>query len=339
MIEQFDTFRENVSTKIEKSDYLDFAEQMFIKCFRSKGYIEENAVNITSQVDRSVDFIGSKISTLKHYVIEEDFGEIGRFIIQNSMKLKALKSIRVAEPQKFGSYYKCMGLVAKPEIERVVYDTFDYFANFLCIPFEDMCIKICSLDYDLMSAIKVVDSRVNIEVDKNSIEHYRHRYGMDKEQITGRDFNIGIKKLGTDSFFTCATFVLMESPEKKMAIDMGIGNCSLSMCKFGTSSTVSSSRMADIIEIDSVEKEKFADALIAVSVLLKEDVKNHISHHFRKKYRQYLNALLFWNERFNYSKEELVNFILIFLSKEYSADFSSMKDTYLNALINNSTSE
>lgn len=325
-------WRKMESTGHEKSDYLDFVEQMFVLCFGSKGYIEEKAVNITSQIDETVDFIGSKISPLKHYILNEDFGQVGRFLIQNSMKLKALKYIRIAEPQKFGSYYKCMGIIAKPNIERVTFDTFDYFTNFLKIPFDDICIKICSFDDDLMSAIKGIDKRVNIEIDKNSLEHYRHKYGMDREQITGRDFNIGIRMNGTNDFFTCATFVLMETSSRKIAIDMGIGNCSLSRCKFGTSSTVSSSRMADIITIDSIEKEKFADALIAVSILLKEDVKNHTSRHFRKKFRQYLNALLFWNEIFNYSTDELVDFILIFLTREYNTDFSSMKDSYLDAI-------
>ena len=33
MTKQFDMFRENVSTRTEKSDYLDFVEQMFMQCF------------------------------------------------------------------------------------------------------------------------------------------------------------------------------------------------------------------------------------------------------------------------------------------------------------------
>lgn len=65
---------------------------------------------------------------------------------------------------------------------------------------------------------------------------------------------------------------------------MGISNCALSMCKFGTRSTVLSSRMADIIDINTIEQEKFADDLIAVATLLKEDITNHPSKHFRKKF-------------------------------------------------------
>lgn len=316
----------------EKSNYLDFVEKSFTSCFRSKGYIEERPVDITSQVDKTVDFVGSKISALKCYVLAEDYGEKGRFIIQNSMKLKALKTIKSVEQHRFGSYYKCMGILAKPDIDLVVADTFDYFLNFLGFAYEDMCVKICSKDEDLVTAVKNLGIPVRMEIDKNTLEHYRHKYGMEKEKITGRDFNIGIRKFGTDDFFTCATFVLMETPERKIAIDMGVGNCSLSLCKFGTTSTISSSRMADLIVIDSVEKEKFADALIAVSVLMKENVRNHVSSHFRKKFRQYMNAVSFWNEKFNYSCEEMVDVILTFLSMEYDEDYSIKRQEYLNVL-------
>lgn len=256
---------------------MDFVEQKFKDCFSSKDYIEEQPVNITSQVDKTVDFIGSKISPLKKYVLTEDFGENGRFLIQNSMKLKSLRYLKETTPQKFGS-------------------------------------------------------RINREVDKTSIEHYRHKYGMSKENITGRDFNIGIRKKGTNDYFSCGTFVLMESPDKKIAIDMGIGNCSLSMCKFGVDSTVQSSRMADLINIDSIEKEKFADSLIAVSTLLKEDIINHPSKHFRKKFRLYFNALSYWSEKLNITEEEILIYALDYLNLEYKENFSYTDERFAKIL-------
>lgn len=37
----------------------------------------ENPVLITSKIDKSVDFIGSKISTLKHYILENNIPDEG----------------------------------------------------------------------------------------------------------------------------------------------------------------------------------------------------------------------------------------------------------------------
>ena len=90
--------------------------------------------------------------------------------------------------------------------------------------------------------------------------------------------------------------------------------------------------IADILEIDSIKKEKFADSLIAVSILLKEDIINHQSKHFRKKFRQYLHALYYWNEKFKYSTDELTRFIIEFLNVEYHIDFNQKEDEYKKVL-------
>ena len=326
--------KETIQERKNKTEYLDFVEDKFSKCFSKKWYIEEKPVNITSQIDKTVDFVGSKISALKKYIIKEDFGEIGRYLIQNSMKLKSLKFLKTDIPQKFWCYYKCMGVLAKPELERVVNDTFEYLTSseYLNIPFEDICIKINSNDEDLMSAIAGIDSRIIREIDKSSIEHYTHKYGMENDNITWRDFNIGIRKKWTDDYFSCATFVIMEDEHKKIAIDMWISNWSLSMCKFGTSSSISSSRMADIININTIEQEKFADALIAVSTLLKENITNHHKKTFRQKFRLYLDALYFWNEKFQYTNDELTNIIIKYLNAEYNDNFDENRENYSKIL-------
>ena len=56
--------------KGNNTDYLDFVESKFSECFSKKGYFQENPVEITSQVDPTIDFIGSKISPLKKYIIK-----------------------------------------------------------------------------------------------------------------------------------------------------------------------------------------------------------------------------------------------------------------------------
>lgn len=322
--------KESIQKLNDKTKYLDFVENKFSECFSKKWYIEEKPVNITSQIDKTVDFVGSKISALKKYIIKEDFGEIGRYLIQNSMKLKSLKTLKTNIPQIFGCYYKCMGVLAKPELERVINDTFEYFTSseYLNIPFEDICIKINSNDKDLMSAIAGIDSRIIREIDKSNIEHYIHKYGMENENITWRDFNIGIRRKWTNDYFSCATFVIMENKHKKIAIDMGISNWSLSMCKFGTNSTIPSSRMADIINIDTIEKEKFADALIAVSILLKENITKHPKKNFRQKFRMYLDALNYWNKKFQYTNDELTNIMIKYLNAEYNYNFDENKENY-----------
>ncbi len=320
--------------KGRNNEYLDFVESKFNDFFTSKGYYEEKPVNITSQVDPTIDFIGSKISPLKEYIIDNNIPENGIFLIQNSMKLKSLQSLKTNDFQKFGSYYKCMGTLTTPNLNKIVYDLFEYLTSrdYLHISSDDICIRICSMDKDLLNAIENVDPKIRREIDTVSLKHYRHKYGMDEENIFGRDFNIGIRKNGTEEFFNCGTLVLMEKDGEPIAIDMGLGNCSFAMCKYGLNSTVQSSRMADLINVDSIAKEKFVDSLIAVSILMKEEVYEHSSKHFRKKFRQYLNCLMYWNQQFQYSDEELINYIITFLSYEYDNNFEDKEEAWTKVL-------
>ncbi len=308
-----------------KNEYLDFIEGQFENCFLEKGYIQEPASKITSRVDPTVDFIGSKISPLKKYVLSDTIDESGHFSIQNSIKLKSLKNLRTLIASKFGSYYKSMGLLTKPDIERVVYDTFDYFTNpkYLGMPLEDIRIRISSQDEDLIKAIENVDKGILREVDSANA-NYTHKYGLGDRGIFGRDFNIAVRKRGTEDFMNIGTVVVMESSEKAHAIDMGIGNCALSMCEFGTDSTVASSRMADIYRINSIENMKLADAMIVVSILQMEDIRSIPSKQFKYKFNKFNHAIAYWGDVLGMNDEEILVLMDSFIALEYkNTEFKS----------------
>lgn len=319
---------------ISKSEYLDFVEGKFKTCFSERGYIEEPSVDVTSKIDPTVDFVGSNISPLKKYLDTEDYGDIGRYIVQECMKFKSFKYLKTDIPQKFGCYYRGMGIIAKPELERVVKDTFDYLTDekYLNIPLEDLCIKVSSMDEDLIEVTESVNDKIIRIIDQCGVEHYRHRYGMDEKNVFGRDFNIGLRKTGTEDFLNFSSFVIMENNDRKLAIDMGISNLVLSMCKFGASSTISSSRIADFLDIDCIMKEKFADSLVAVATLLKEDITNHRSKHLRMKFNQYLRVLNYWNQQLQYTEEDIINLMVKYLTAEYHYNFEYREEEFHKVL-------
>ena len=312
------------------SKYLDFVEEKFLQCYSQKGYIIEEAVDITSQIDPTIDFIGSKISPLKKYILSDNIPAPGYALIQNCIKLKSLKTIQTDQPFRFGGYYKGMGTLAFPDIRKSAEDLFEYLTSpkYLAICPQDICIRICSKDLDLMDSLVNINSEIKREIDTRDMCHYRHKYGMESNNITGRDFNVGIRHNGSNEYINCATLVVIERGSHPIGIDVGIGNLSLCMCKFGKSSTIAASRMSDIIPINSVETEKFADALIVVATLLKENILIHPSNHFRKKYRQYLNAAIYWNNLLGFTASELTDLIIAYLRLEYKIDYSSNYQTW-----------
>lgn len=304
------------------NEYLNFVEDKFIECFTDKEYIMEEPVLITSQIDKTVDFVGSKISPLKHYLLEDNIPDEGVALIQNCMKLRALNHLKDHIPQQFGSCYRGMGTITKCDLEKVVNDTFDYLLSdkYLGIDPNDIRIRISLSDNDLINSIKKVDNRIEREYNTEADECYKHIYGLEKQQITGRNFNIAVRKGRSDVFFDCAAVIVMENPYEKLAIDMGIGNSSLAMCYYNTDNTVASSRMGDIIKIDSVEMMKFADSIIASSTLLYENITEHPSKHFRRKFRKYLQALRFWREELGVTDEKILSYMNEYLNLEYNCN-------------------
>ena len=94
---------------------------------------------------------------------------------------------------------------------------------------------------------------------------------------------------------------------------MGFGNLTISMCKHGLDYTISASRMADVMDINTVEETKLADAITAVSILQYEDVKKFPgTSNIRWRFNQYNSVISFWKEKIGVNNEQL-----LFYMKEY----------------------
>ncbi len=123
-----------------------------------------------------------------------------------------------------------------------------------------------------------------------------------------------------------ATIVLMEQGTKPLAVDMGISNLTLSMCNFGKDNAIAASRMADLIKIDSIEKQRLADALIALSLLQKENVHNLSTHstgrskNFRRKMNKYNDAVAYWKDKLNLTNEQILEYMKEYIDLEFKVN-------------------
>ena len=206
--------------------------------------------------------------------------------------------------------------------------------NVIGIKPQDLLIKINADDKDL---IVVTNSVVgNICREENATDaHYRHKYGLDEQGIFGRDFNIALRKQKTDEFVTVGTVVLMEQNNRKIGVDMGIGNLSLAMCNFDKDNTLTVSRMADIIYIDNIGKQRFADSLMGLALLQKEHVQNISSHadraskNFRWKFNKYEDAVVYWKSQFELSDEQVLEYMQRYIDLEFKDNNYESEATWL----------
>ena len=78
---------------------------------------------------------------------------------------------------------------------------------------------------------------------------------------------------------------------------------------------------------------KFADSVVAVSTLLYENILEHSSKHFRKKFRQYLQALRYWREQLNISDQNILDYINQYLYLEYDSE-NFVEEKKYNKILN-----
>ena len=174
-----------------------------------------------------------------------------------------------------------------------------------------------------MNSIKNIAQRIIREYDTFEEKYYKHKYGLESEEITGRNFNIGVRKKGTSTFLDIGNIIVMENKKMQLAVELALGNCTISMSYFGTNSTVSGSRISDVFEVNTIEKTKFADALIVVAVLLFEGINNIKSHRwFEYNFRKYCKAIFYWKEKLNVNYERIAEYIRNFLIFEYNSNIT-----------------
>lgn len=314
-------------------EYLDYVEGEFDGRFSQKGYRKEEPVEVSSRIDSTVDFVGSKISPLKRLVLNGNISDQGHYLIQDCFRTKGIKKLTTPESSRFCSCFRIMGTLTNPDVEKIVFDTFDYLVNGIGINSQDLLIKINANDRDLIAATSSVAG--NIRRAENATDaHYQHSYGLDEQGIFGRDFNIAVRKRGTDEFVSAGTVVLMEQHGRKIGIDMGIGNLTLSMCNFGKDNTPAVSRMADVFYVDSIETQQFADCLMGLALLQKEHVHT-ISRHtdmgktFRWKYKKYENAVVFWKSQLGLSDEQVLGYMKRYIDLEFKINNYESEATWL----------
>lgn len=81
------------------------------------------------------------------------------------MKLRALKYLKNNLPATFGSCYRGMGTLTKIDLNKIIYDTFDYLLNpkYLGISPNDIKIKLNSKDIDLIKSTETIGKIIKRE--------------------------------------------------------------------------------------------------------------------------------------------------------------------------------
>lgn len=309
---------------------IDFVNRAFIQCFSEKNYKRECSVNISSGIDDSVTYIGSGISVLKPLMLSGNIHNKGNFIKQKAIRTQSLKNIYNTEcVTEFSSFFDALCVLAKYErLDDLVQDSFSFFEEYLGISSEDIMLRINSGDTDLIKATARINSKVKREFNTRPIKYYQHRYGLDQQGIYGRNLNFAFRDKKSGTYKDVGNIIVIESQNKKYAAELALGVQPAVMRKYGVPTSIQASYIADVVDINSVEKLKYAESLVAVANLQRENVINIKGKRYPVYlYKRYLKALKFWQEELGISKAELIKAMKEYLEMEYNPEFEFHKPT------------
>ncbi len=256
----------------------------------------------------------------------------GNFIKQKAIRTQSLKNIYDTEKvTEFTSFFDALCVMTRyDKLPELVEDSFSFFQEYLGVAPEDIMLRINSEDADLIKASEGIDKKVKREYDTRPVKYYKHKYGLDEQGIYGRNMNFALLDRFTGEYKDVGNIIVLESKDKKYGAELALGIQPIVMRMYGIPTSLEASYIADVVDLDSPKKLKYAESLIVVANLNKEDVmKNNRKRYPIYLYKKYLRALKFWQEQLGVSKVKLMTQLQDYLQLEYNPEFEYTIQTKL----------
>lgn len=310
--------RENAAEYVEsiKNDFKNF--------YASLGYREQQSVPISSGIDPTVRFIGSHISVLKPYIIEQTIPTPGYFINQDCVRTQNVNNLfNDDNASKWGSSFASLGAIA-PELRlnEVCHEAFRFLEDIQGIKKEDIRIRVSSQDQDLMSACTDYFSPDNIEVDTHQPPYYRHKIGVDG--VRGRNFNIALRNPSGEGFSDVGNIILIENTEKKLGVEVALGASTILKQLYNLEHVNDCYPVIGLSNIAPKIRRKLEDAIIVSTILEREGLEPSATGNRERILRTYIRSLSYFRSRLKLTLDELSKIIYDFETRQFKESETSV---------------
>ena len=281
--------------------------QDFKLFFLKNNYSELQPVPITSGIDSTVRFVGSHISPMKEFFLNDKIPENGLIMSQPCVRTRNQpKLFDDSFIPEWGSFFKSLGVLVKHEkAKELCTQSLEYLLNVVKIPPENLVLRINNDDSDLTN-LALEYSNLGINYDNTSMpeKYYRHKFGVDG--VFGKNFNYAIKKDGV--LYDIGNFISIENNEKQLGVELALGTSTILKNFFSLEHVNSANPVIGIEGIDNPLKHKFEDTIITSAMLMSEGLRPSGSGDANKErlLRSYLRALIYFKNKFNLKNEDIV---------------------------------
>jgi len=289
---------------------LEFVRESYVEFFLRNGFSRHTSVDIIAkETDPSVFFIGSTISPLKHFYLDNEIPQNGVVIAQPCIRTHNMKNLYTDNPNKGNTFFNLIGGLAEGnKFKDVCAISLKYFNEELKIPRDRIFARASSLDDDLIENLKTLYKCPELEIDGRKSSYYRWRYGI--KGVTGRGIALAIRNTeNRNNSMTLGNVIMMESSDHPSAIQWGYGIESIVSGFYSKEKVIEGSLISQVVPYEKSMLPKFADALVAVIEMynlgLKPDNKGEASY-----LRGYLKGLAFWAKRLKIDEISLRDYVI-----------------------------
>ena len=309
--------QENSPLEHKFGEYTPSPEQMpiytekmvkdFKTFFLKNNYSETEPVPITSGIDSTVRFVGSHISPMKEYFLDDKIPDNGLIMSQPCIRTRNQpKLFDDSFIPEWGSFFKSLGVLVKPEkAKELCTQSLEYLLNVVKIPPENLVLRINRNDSDLTS-LALEFSNLGIGYDNTSMpeQYYRHKFGVDG--VLGKNFNYAIKKDGV--LYDIGNFISIENNQKKLGVELALGTSTILKNFFSLEHVNSANPVIGVEKINDPLRHKFEDTIITSTILMSEGLRPSGSGDSNKErlLRSYLRALIYFKNKFGLKNEDVV---------------------------------
>lgn len=298
--------------------------QYYIKCFGETHerfqFKKETAVNVSSRVDSSVFLVGSTVSVLKPYLLDNAGCTEKRYLVQPAVRTQQLSIMesQIDNGSCYGSFFFAMGDLAPYTSLREVFQlSVEFLSEIFREGEQKLMFRVSSSDEDLLECCKQYKEFCITEIDSRPEQYYRHHYGLNEEHIFGRNCNIAVACASKAEYKDIANIIVIEKSGVPFAVELAVGLSPLICHAFGLEHTMKGNIVADLLDMKDVDGYWLGDCLSVIACLETEGVKNNSSHMQGRLLKRYIKVMDALCEKMSIS-EKYRQDILMELKTEYA---------------------
>lgn len=308
--------------------YLDIHNELeysFINFFEKKEYRKLESVPITSRVDRSVYLVNSATNLFKPYFSSGHCV----FAIQHCMRTQALSDYFNEEkesqyPTTFDSYG---AFVPTNLLYKLLDDSVEFFVS-IGFDLAKMRVRASYDDQPFLSAVSQSSLANCIEMDRRS-EKYDHKYG---NNVTGRAIKLDYYQEWQNKYKNLCYFILIYHDNIPIGVELATSDQLIIMRLQNKKYGIATSKIADILPVNSFEERRLADSVVGTAHLLYEGLRPNSSTTNGRTLKKYISALHFFGASLDYDEKAIINALITYIDVEYGNISDNLRGTIFRVI-------